>query len=462
MASKFLEHALWESQARLCAMLNLMQGAIALFDLDGRLLMRGGPLAGLWGDRMPAWPPQAEHGWRGFDAGGEVLALVDYPELRALRGETVTPGLHFIHTDAVGLERSVRVSAAPYRNEGGDIAGAIAMLEDGTEDGRPSRRKQKVEARLKAAVDLIGLGLYSWNPVTNEVKWNDAARAIWGLPTHAKGDFASWRSAIHPDDIAVVDDALRRSLDPETDGVYDVEHRIIGHGDGVERWVATRGLTSFADGQAVAFNGVVIDITERKRAERAMEERVEERTRELEALNQQLHKQIERREAAEAAAQQLQRLNAIGQITSGIVHDFNNLVAVVLTNVKLLQRSIRDRDEREGLELIRAAAERGAKVTAQLLAYARKQRLAPQRVDLNARIIGMTDLLRATLGRNIQLKVELAFFTTKSAGQGSGLGLAQVFGVLKQSDGGVSIDTRIGEGTSVTVFLPIVRTSAGN
>ncbi len=536
------ERALRESQAHLSAILNQVPGAIGLFDVEGRLLLRGGPLGGLWGDLMPLWHPQSAHRWRGFDAGGEVLALRDYPWARALRGETVTPGSDFVRTDADGQERWIRVSAAPYRNDGGDIAGAVATLQDVDDEKRASDRLRESEARLKAAVDLVGLGLYSWNPNTSELRWDDAVRSMWGLPSGAMVDYPMWRAAIHPDDVGFVDEAVRRSIDPTTEGVYDVEYRVIGLGDGIERWVATRGLTSFAGGKAVWFCGVAIDITERKRTERMLEQRVQARTRELESLNRRLREQIVQREAAEAAAQQSQRLNAIGQITSGVAHDFNNLVAVVLANVRLLERSIHDHEEREGLELIRTAAERGAKVTAQLLAYARRQRLEPQLVDLNAQIAGMTDLLGATLGTDMHLEMTLApdlnaavvdptqiemivlnlainardamqgagalilrtynavvteptrqedppagdyvailvedtgtgirddvlphvfepFFTTKKVGEGSGLGLAQVLGVVKQSGGGVRIETRVGEGTSVAVFLPIAKPFGNN
>ena len=279
----------------------------------------------------------------------------------------------------------------------------------------------------------------------------------------------------------------------------------------------------------------MLNFTGRKRIEETLERRVEARTRELEEANRQLRSQVEQREIAEAEVQQLQRLDAIGQITSGVAHDFNNLLSVVLINARLLSRDLRDSGDREGVELIRTAAERGANLTAQLLAFSRKQRLVPQEVDLNSKIVGMSDLLSATLGGTLQLRTVLAadlwpalvdptqieliilnlainardamgsdgmltletfnavvddgplgpeepvpgqyvglavndtgvgipddvlprvfepFFTTKKPGKGSGLGLAQVFGFAKQSGGGVTIETRVGEGTSVKVFLP--------
>jgi signal transduction histidine kinase len=186
------------------------------------------------------------------------------------------------------------------------------------------------------------------------------------------------------------------------------EYRVIGKNYGVERWVATRGQTHFENDRPVSFHGVAIDVTARKRIESTLERRVEARTLELEEANRQLHAQIEQRQMAEAAVQQLQRLNAIGQITSGVAHDFNNLLSVILTNTRLLSRKLRDSDDQEGLALIRAAAEHGAKLMAQLLAFSRRQRLEPQAVDLNGKILGMTDLLGVTLGGTVQLSTALA------------------------------------------------------
>lgn len=482
-----------------------------------------------------------ETGSDAVDPEGGNLLLSDYPEMRALRGETVAPGIDFHVTDGGGTDSLLRVSAAPYRGDDGQILGAVVRLEDISEDVRVAGGAREDAARLQAAVNLVGLGLYSWNPRTNELQCDDAVRAMWGLPSGATVEHSFWRSAIHTDDLSRVDDALQHCLDPSSDGVYNVEYRVVG-ADGVERWVATGGLTTFEADEAVEFYGVVMDITQRRHAEDALEQRVEAQTRELNSLNRQLREQIVHREAAEAIALRLNRLNAIGQTASGIAHDFNNLIAVVLSNVQLLMRSVQDPDDREGLELIRSAAKRGAKVAAQLVAYARQQQLELQAVDLNATITGMSDLLRATMGANIHLEISLQpdlnlamvdptqaemillnlainashamegagkliirtfniatamasqpehppageyaailvedtgsgiaddvlghvfepFFTTKTSGEGAGLGLAQVLGVLKQSGGGIGIETRVGVGTSVTVYLPVAKGSDGS
>jgi PAS domain S-box-containing protein len=411
----------------------------------------------------------------------------------------------------------------------------ISRHQEAEERTRAVRALRESEARLQAAVNLVNLGRYSWNPQTNELQWDDTLKAMWGLPADTPVDYALWLATVHPDDVAKVKAAIQQCSDPRGDGVYDVEYRVIERTDDAERWIATRGQMHFDNQTPVSFYGVALDITDRKRIEQTLASHVEARTRELQDANAELRLQIEQREKAEAEVQQLHRLEAIGQITSGIAHDFNNLLSVVLTNARLLSRKMHDADDQESIQLIRDAAERGAKLTAQLLAFSRKQRLVPLAVNLNNTISTMSDLLSAFLGGTIRLRTALAgdlwlasvdptqmesvilnlsinardammsggvltletfnaiidtcspgpvepapgqyvglavndtgagipddvvprvfepFFTTKTLGRGSGLGLAQVLGFAKQSGGGVKLETRVGVGTSVKVFLP--------
>jgi C4-dicarboxylate-specific signal transduction histidine kinase len=243
----------------------------------------------------------------------------------------------------------------------------------------------------------VKLGCYAWNPQTDELQWDDRIRALWGLPAGAPIDYEVWRAGVHPDDLVRVEAAIQQSADPRGNGVYEIEYRVIGAIDAVQRWIATRGRTNFKNKMPVSFYGVAREITDRKRIEEALERRVEARTHELAEASRKLRAQIAQREIAEAEVQQLQRLDAIGQITSGVAHDFN-LLSVVLTNARLLSHSLREPSDQEGIELISTAAERGAKLVGQLLAFSRRQRLEPQEVDLNSKIAGMNGLLNATLG----------------------------------------------------------------
>jgi signal transduction histidine kinase/CheY-like chemotaxis protein len=149
-----------------------------------------------------------------------------------------------------------------------------------------------------------------------------------------------------------------------------------------------------------------------QRLNEQLELHVEERTAELAAANRQLLAQIEEREKVETTLRQMQRLEAVGQLTSGVAHDFNNLLTVVLGNVEILERGL----ERAGVDdklaqrlgYMRAAAERGAKLTDQLLAFSRRQRLEPKSLDLNDVVAGMRDLLQSTLGGSIRIDTRLA------------------------------------------------------
>ena len=276
---------------------------------------------------------------------------------------------------------------------------------------------------------------------------------------------------------------------------------------------------------------------ELRRLNETLEIRVAERTAEIEATNRQLVSQIEERERIESTLRQMQRLEAVGQLTTGVAHDFNNLLTVVLGNLRFVEKDLGsglDLRVKQRLSHMRLAAERGAKLTGQLLAFSRRQLLAPKPVDLSDTLANMHDLLQSTLGNSVQIKtsfksdlwralvdpnqIELAvlnlainardasevgdtitletanatvgppqsaheppageyvvvsvtdtgtgmtkevlakafepFYTTKDIGKGSGLGLSQVLGFAKQSGGGMRIESRVGEGTSVKIYLP--------
>jgi signal transduction histidine kinase len=281
-----------------------------------------------------------------------------------------------------------------------------------------------------------------------------------------------------------------------------------------------------------------------RRLNEELEFHVQERTSELAAANRQLLAQIEERERVESTLRQMQRLEAVGQLTSGVAHDFNNLLTVVLGNIGFLEKGLSaagvDGRMAQRLGYMRTAAERGAKLTDQLLSFSRRQRLEPKLLDLNETVASMHDLLQSTMGGSIRIETKLhrglwpamvdptqlelamlnlainsrdamqvggrlavhtenvtlgpalypedppagdyvaicvadtgigmteevrakvfePFFTTKEIGKGSGLGLSQVLGFAKQSGGGVRIESRVGDGTSIRIYLPRTKAKA--
>ncbi|HEN8799728.1 response regulator [Pseudomonas sp. CM25] len=130
----------------------------------------------------------------------------------------------------------------------------------------------------------------------------------------------------------------------------------------------------------------------------------------LAEANARLREQINERERIEAALQQMQRLEAVGQLTAGVAHDFNNLLTVILTGASFLERDLNKGDldkARTRLTHVREAGERGAKLTSQLLAFSRRQRLEPVALNLNRTLAGLEELLRRTLGGNVSVRLDL-------------------------------------------------------
>lgn len=170
--------------------------------------------------------------------------------------------------DARILQSLARFAAAAFQ--------MTSALEEATAERveleQRSKAAQDIEARLQAAIDLVGLSPYSWNPVTGALDWDARLKAMWGLPPDAHVDETVFMSGIHPEDRPRVEAAIAQCSDPAGSGLYVIEYRVIGIGDGIERWVSTQGRTTFENGQPVGFTGAVLDITTRKRAEEALHE----------------------------------------------------------------------------------------------------------------------------------------------------------------------------------------------
>ncbi|HEY1475774.1 MAG TPA: ATP-binding protein [Pseudolabrys sp.] len=120
-----------------------------------------------------------------------------------------------------------------------------------------------------------------------------------------------------------------------------------------------------------------------------------------------LYDEADRREAAEGALRQSQRLEAIGQLTGGVAHDFNNLLMIISGSVQRLRAELTDKKHARLLDMIGTATQRGESLTRQLLTYSRQQTLTPQVIDLSERLPLLRELLLRSLGGDIEIKVDV-------------------------------------------------------
>ena len=492
------------------------------------------------------WNPGAEQlfGYAAAEAVGRHIRFLNPPSRpgecdrnieRLLAGEEIG----IFETERMrrdGRVIEVSASSAPILAPDGAVTGIAAIYRNLSGRRAAERELQHLSERLRLAIEAAELGTWDLDLQTGALVWSERCRAMFGIGPDAPVSMADFYACLHPDDRERITAIFAAATDPATRGEYDVEYRTIGKEDGVERWVAARGRALFdANGRGIRAIGTTIEITARKRDEQRLREMTEMLERRIAERTAELTDQIAERERAEIALVRAQKLEAVGQLTSGIAHDFNNLLTVILGGVERLRPTLAaDQQGLRRLDMMTEASQRGAQLTAQLLAFARRQRLAPQALDLNRMIAGMKRLLGSSIARTVQIRMTLQpelwpalvdptqielvilnlalnardampdggtltietanaeagppqrpeepapgeyvvvavsdtgtgmapdirdrvfepFFTTKETGRGSGLGLSQVLGLVKQSGGGVRLHSRPGQGTSVHVYLP--------
>jgi len=368
-------------------------------------------------------------------------------------------------------------------------------------------REDPLHLLLNAVTDYA---IYMLDSTGKVASWNAGAERFKGYSSHEiiGRHFSAFYTA-EDRGSGLPATALRTA---ETEGKFEAEGWRVRK-DGTRFWahVVIDPIRS-RDGELLGYAKITRDLSERRLAQQRLDE-----TRE--------------------ALFQSQKMEAIGQLTGGVAHDFNNLLTVVMGSLELVQKRLREDPLSARLvENAMQAAQRGATLTQRMLAFARRQDLKPEVIDIPSLVLGMNDLLNHSLGANILLnahfpttigpvrvdpnQLEMAmlnlavnardampnggsvtitaheemlgdhdklglkegryallsiaddgvgmdsatlvralepFFTTKGVGKGTGLGLSMVHGVVEQSGGRLFLESRVGEGTTASLFFPIQR-----
>ncbi len=260
------------------------------------------------------------------------------------------------------------------------------------------------EERLRLSVAAGRIGLFEYDHKSNQIFWSPLFREILGLGEEVHATLESYMSASHPDDRDMIRAGLERAYDPEGNGVFALEHRVVPC-VGKVGWVTNNSQTYFAgvgpERKPVRTVGAIRDITERRLYLAELETRVAERTRAL-------RDEIQQREVAQAALVQSQRMEAIGQLTGGIAHDSNNLLTVILGNLEMIEDELHGHPAMKYLKEAEEAAHMGARLNQRLLTFARRRKLESKAINLNVHVLTMSELLRRTIGEGVDLTTNLA------------------------------------------------------
>jgi PAS domain S-box-containing protein len=262
------------------------------------------------------------------------------------------------------------------------------------------------EAKFRAIAE--GMPQPVWSTRADGVHdfFNARWQAVTGVAP-AEGSADGWTDLLHPDDREAAESQWQRSL--RSGAPYHAEFRLRSALGG-HRWFACRALPvrDERSGRIIRWFGSCTDIHDSVEARETLAKSREELEQLVAARTASLQREMLERERAEAALAQAQKMEAVGQLTGGVAHDFNNLLTAVLASVDMIAQ--RTSDERVQRFVVNAqhAAERGARLTQQLLAFSRRQRLAPKPVDINHLISGMQDLLVRTIGATVEITTRLA------------------------------------------------------
>jgi PAS domain S-box-containing protein len=440
--------------------------------------------------------------WAALRFGVRGASLMTFTVTAVAVGYTITGGGPFVSATSTRTLFGVASYLIAVAVTGLVLAAAVRW-----ERYQATKALTQSQEQLRRALDAARMGIWFWSVENGTLTWDDNLRQLYGLgPDEQISTYEDFLARVHPDDRERVGSAVRRVL--EDGGELDHEFRIV-LSDGRVRWIADHGeIRQDEQGRPVYLTGICTDVTERR--------------------------------VAEDRLRQAHRMESVGRLAGGVAHEANNQMSVVLgASGFILQRTDVPEPVRVDVEFIQKAAQRTAAVTAQLLAFSRRQILKPEVLNLNALVQNWAPVLRRLMGEDCGVTLNLAqgigavradpgqveqvllnlalnardamprggrisvetfeseltpaytsskpgtsiqtgryvvlavtdtghgmdketqshifepFFTTKGVGQGTGLGLSTVYGIVKQSGGYIWVYSEPGQGTTFKIYLPL-------
>jgi PAS domain S-box-containing protein len=508
-------------EARFEDLLEALPAAIYTTDATGRITFFNEAAVELSGRTPRLGIDQWCVTWRLYRPDGRPLPHDECPMAMALKEDRPIRGIEAVVERPDGTRVRILPYPTPLHDANGELVGAVNMLVDLTDRDNAERALRQLNQALEKRVDdrtrqlgeserrfrhfvqgVTDYAIFMMDPTGIITEWNAGAERIKGYrAAEIIGKHFSQFYTAEEREAGVPARALEIAAQ---EGRFETEGWRVRN-DGTRFWasVVIDAIRDDSDSGALAgFAKITRDMTERRI--------VEEQLR------------------------QSQKMEAIGQLTGGLAHDFNNLFATIIPNLELAQRRIRDRSARDHIATAIRSVDRGAKLMQQLLAFSRRDDMQTEPVDVNYLTAQLCEMLPRSIGPTIAIKTALApdawqamtdpgqlelaiinlainardamlvggeltistvnvastrsglpaglkasdyvmlsvadtgtgmgeevrqrafepFYTTKEAGKGTGLGLSMVYGFAKQSGGAVTIDSDIGRGTVIRLYLP--------
>jgi two-component system cell cycle sensor histidine kinase/response regulator CckA len=274
-----------------------------------------------------------------------------------------------------GEERLIEWRNILLRDAGGSVVNTFSSGTDITERTRSANAVRTAEERMRFALEAAAVGIWDMDYTTGVLQWSPILESQYGLaPGSFGGSFRAFIDLVHPEDrdalVATMAEASRSGQD------FSVQHRTLWT-DGTVRWLSGAGRIRLGEnGEPKRGIGISLDITERH--------------------------------TLELQYQQAQKMEAVGRLAGGVAHDFNNLLTTILGYCELLLMDLDPADPRqEDIAEIQKAGLSAAGLTRQLLAFSRKEIIAPSLLDLNEVVAGMRKMLERLIGEDITIMLTL-------------------------------------------------------